>query len=154
MDRLGGDVRAQLGRLGLPEAGDLAAITAAWPEVVGETVARHSWPSRLGDDGTLHVATTSSTWAFELGRLAPDLLARFRERLGSTAPGSLRFAPGPVPAPDSPAPEERPHAVDVTAADRAEAAPLVAGAGDESLRELLSRAAAAALARARSDRRF
>ena len=154
MERLGRDVRAELGRLGSPAGGDLAAIVAAWPELVGETVARNAWPLRTGRDGTLHVATASATWAFELGRLAPELERGLRERLGGAAPPALRFAPGPLPEPGDPAPERRPHAVEPAPSERAEAATLTAEMADEELRELLSRAAAASLARTRSGRRF
>ena len=57
------------------------------------------WPQRVARDGTLHVATTSSTWAFELGRLAPDdRSSACATRLGDDAPPALRFAPGRVPS--------------------------------------------------------
>jgi hypothetical protein len=154
MERLAGDLRAELRRLGPPDDADLAAIVVAWPELAGETVVRNAWPLRVGGDRTLHVATASSTWAYELGRLAPELLARFRERLGEAAPASLRFAPGPLPAAlDVPA-EQRPQPVEPAPDDRAAAAELAASIADEHLRDLVARAAAASLARARSGRRF
>lgn len=155
MDPLRDDLRKELRRLGPPPEGhDLSAIVAAWPEIAGETVARNAWPLRVGADGALHVAAASSTWAFELGRLAPELLTRLSERLGAAAPTSLRFAPGPLPASGDPDPSTRPQAVEITASDRAQAAELAATIDDAELRETVARAAAAALAQARSGRRF
>ena len=61
---LGGDVRRQLARLG--PAGDTVEIAAAWPAAVGRAIAANAWPARVSRDGTLHVSTSSSTWAFEL----------------------------------------------------------------------------------------
>ena len=69
MERIGREVERELGRGGSRDAIPLAALTAAWPEVVGDAVARHAWPLRIARDGTLHVATASSTWAHELGFL-------------------------------------------------------------------------------------
>jgi hypothetical protein len=154
MERLGSALRAELRRLGPPDGDDLAAIVAAWPDLAGDTAARNAWPLRLARDGTLHVATSSSTWAYELDRLAPELLGRLRERLGTGAPSALRFAPGPLPAASEVAAEERPEPVRPAPDDRAAAAELAAGIADERLRELVARAAAASLARARSGRRF
>ena len=154
MDRLERDLRRELGRLGSPDAGDIAAIVEAWPELVGDTVARNAWPLRLGRDGALRVATTSSTWAFELGRLAPELEERLRARLGAAAPASLRFAPGPVPEPATAPAQQRPRPLEPSAEDRDEAAALTSRIDDENLRKLLARAAAASLARARSGRSF
>jgi hypothetical protein len=151
MERLDPELRRELGRLGTPEH-DLAALVAAWPEAVGETIARNAWPARLARDGTLHVNTSSAPWAFELGRLAGELL----ERLGPLAPKALRFAPGPLPALDrsaagDPAAPDRPP--EPTVEERAAAATLAASIEDAELRELVARAAAASLARGRSRRR-
>ena len=154
MDRLERDLRRELGRLGAPGGGDLAAIVDAWPSLAGETVARNAWPLRLSRDNTLHVATSSSTWAFELGRLGAELLQRLEERLGEAAPAALRFAPGPLPEPATAAPERRPRPVAASEEERVEAASLTACLDDENVRKLLARAAAASLARARSGRDF
>lgn len=155
MDRLDHQLRRELGRLGGPVDGDMVAIVRAWPGAVGETVARNAWPARLARDGTLHVNAVSSTWAFELGRLAPTILETLRAELAEAAPAGLKFAPGPVPEPAADAPEDRlPDRPEPAPAERAEAAALAAEIDDPELRELVARAAAASLARARSDRRF
>ena len=147
MDRLDRQVRRELGRFG-PVDGDVVAIVRAWPEAVGETVARNAWPARLARDGTLHVNTASSTWAFELGRLTPTILEQLRAELGETTPPTLRFAPGPIPEPEAEAAERRaPPRPEIGSEHRAEAAEIAAGIEDEELRELVARAAAASLAR-------
>jgi hypothetical protein len=154
MERLGDDAGRLLAAAGVPEAGPLSSITRAWTAAVGDAIARNAWPQRLSRDGTLQVATVSSTWAFELGRLAPELLSRLRAALGKDAPAAVRFAPGPVPEP--PRPVETPDRVDArgpTAAERREAEELARAIGDVELRELVARAAAASLSRAASGRR-
>ena len=158
MDRLGGQVRRELGRFG-PVDGDMIAIVRAWPEAVGDTVARNAWPARLARDGTLHVNAVSATWAFELGRLAGEITEQLREELGDATPPVLRFAPGPVPDAGAEPPEQRAEQPpEVASEHRAQGAEIAAEIEDDELREYVARAAAASLARgseeARSDRRF
>lgn len=146
MDRLGGHVRQELGRF-RPGGGDIEAITRVWPAAVGESVARNAWPARLARDGTLHVHVASSTWGFELGKLAATILEQLRAELAEAAPQALKFAPGPLPgdAPDV-AGRDAPQAPEIGSRHRAEAAAIAAGIEDEELRELVARAAAASLA--------
>jgi hypothetical protein len=153
MKRLGDDPRRLLAAAGVPAAGRLAELVRAWPAAVGEAIARNAWPQRLARDDTLHVATSSSAWAFELAHLAPDVLERLREAVPESAPAALRFAPGNVPAAGAEA--ESPGRVDTespTQADRREGAAIAAAIGDVELAQLVARAAAASLARVRSDR--
>jgi len=97
------------------------------------------------------VHTSSSTWAFELEQLATDI----RTRLGKLAPARLRFAPGPLPEPDTPMPDEAVQNVPAPSANELDAASeLAAKIEDEKLRKLVARAAAASLAKARSSRTF
>ena len=153
MEHLAQDVRRELGRFG-PAAG-MQAVVDAWPGVVGPEIARNAWPTRIGRDGTLHVAAGSSAWAFELTQLAPEIYGRLRSTLGDDGPRSLRFAAGPLPEPavDPAARAARPP-VRPTAADRARALELTSAAADPDLRDVLARAAAASLASAAADRRF
>jgi hypothetical protein len=151
MERLGDDAARLLAAAGAPRVERLAAIVAAWPAAVGETVARNAWPQRVARDGTLHVATTSATWAFELGRLSADMVERLRVPLGDDTPAALRFAPGPVPEP--PAPAEAPLCRSPRAAPAQQRAAAAAASviEDEELRTLVARAAEASLARAADD---
>ncbi len=158
MDRLDRQVRRELSRFG-PVDGDMVGIVRAWPGAVGETVARNAWPARLARDGTLHVNTASATWAFELGRLVATILEQLRSELGEMTPHALRFAPGPIPEPDTEAAERQaPAGPAIGPEHRAEAAEIAAGIEDDELRGYVSRAAAASLARGssepRSDRGF
>ena len=139
------DVRRELARFG-PAAG-IGDIVAAWPECVGAGIAANAWPARLARDGGLHVSTSSSAWAFELTQLASSILERLQERLGESAPASLRFAPGPVPeaGPEPVEPLER-TVPKVGEADRAEGARIAASIENEDLREAVARAAEASLA--------
>ena len=147
MDRLADDVQRELSRFG-PQA-EIGRLAQAWPAAVGEQIARNAWPARVARDGTLHVHTSSSAWAFELSHLEKDV----RSRLGDLAPKRLRFAPGPLPEPE---PEERDSArragVQASPGERETAAGLAAEIADEKLRNLVARAAAASLARARGNR--
>jgi hypothetical protein len=145
-ERIGDDVKRQLGRFG--PAGAMAEIVRAWPEAVGDNIARNAWPARVARDGTLHVNTSSSAWAFELGLLEQQITERLREALGRDAPKGLRFAPGrlPEPARETPtrAPAPRPQP---SPEERLEAERLAAPIEDENLRKLVAKAAAASLAR-------
>ena len=151
--RIGDEIRRELGRLG-PEAG-LDEIVRAWPEAVGSAIAANAWPARVARDGTLHVATASSAWAFELTHLEGTVRAHLRDRVGAKAPPRVRFAVGLLPerGPESDARRARtvPRA---SPADAAEGARLAGGIEHSELRALVARAAAASLARARADRRL
>jgi hypothetical protein len=151
MDRIGDAVRRELGRFGT--SGEMADLVGAWPEAVGETVARNAWPARLAQDGTLHVNAGSSAWAFELQQLESEVVGRLREVLGEAAPGRLRVVPGRLPEPLVP-PEER-HAgplPEATLEQAREARDWAAEIESEDLRKSVEKAARASLARA-SDRR-
>jgi hypothetical protein len=159
MERIGREVERELSRGGSSAALSLSEITSAWPKAVGETVARQAWPLRLGRDGTLHVATSSATWAFELDRLSTEIGERLSALVGDRTPRKLRFRVGPVPESGAPAgkpPDAGPPGEAVSASPEvvAEAAAAAAAIEDEELRELVSRAARASLSRARSGRHF
>ena len=154
MERLDRSLGEELGRLGPAGGADLAAIVAAWPASVGAENARRAWPARIGRDGTLHVHTADAVWAHQLTMLGPQVLTALRERVGKSVPAAIRFSAGPLPAPADPERSERPAPADPTSEDVAEAASLTSSMTDADLRDLVSRAAAASLARARSDRRF
>lgn len=155
MERLEGSLRGALRGAGVPDAGALADVTRVWPETVGDAIARASWPHRIARDGTLLVAATSATWAFELGLLGDEILEKLAARVGAGAPTAIRFSPGPVPSPPArPAAERAPVPPEVDDATRALAVELTSEMSDEELRATIARAAAASLARTASDRRF
>jgi len=153
MERLGDSLRDELSRLG-PEGGT-AEVLAVWPDAVGPMVAANAWPARIARDGTLHVNTSSSAWAFELGQLAPTILERLGEKLGESAPPSLRFAVGHLPEPSAEElPDARTDVPEPTAEALQRAAELAAGIEDDELRNHVQRAVALGLARDPSDHCF
>jgi predicted nucleic acid-binding Zn ribbon protein len=143
---LGDEVKRELGRFG-PQ-GAIGDLVEAWPAAVGETIARSAWPARVARDGTLHVNTADSIWAFELTNRAREIA----QRLGVER---IRFAPGRLPETAEPEPEAmgaRPPKRSESL--REEGLRLAAGIEDESLRNIVARAAAASLAKGLSDRSF
>ena len=143
---IGGEVQRELKRFG--PAGAIGEIVKAWPDAVGTAIARNAWPARVARDGTLHVATSSSAWAFELGLLEADIRKRLETALGADAPAGLRFAPGRLPEPAREAPNERPaRPPEPTAEQEREAERLAERIEDENLRKIVAKAAAQSLAR-------
>ncbi len=154
MERLGDSLDQELRRFGT--TGSMPAIVTAWPEAVGEEVARNAWPARISRDGVLHVNTSSSAWSFELTQLAAVVLRATGGR-GSTMSRRRGFAslPGTCRSPPSPpAATPRPRALEPSPEQLAEARELASPIEDEELRERVAKAAALSLATARSDRRF
>jgi predicted nucleic acid-binding Zn ribbon protein len=157
MERIGNEVQRELARSGGEAVPALAGLTAAWPRAVGETIARQAWPLRLGRDGTLHVATSSATWAFELDRMSAEIVGRLAAEMGDSAPTALRFRVGPVPESATlPEVQKEPseRQLEDTAKTSAEAAEIASEIDDPELRDLVARAARASLGKARSGRGF
>lgn len=120
----------------------MAELVERWPAVVGEGIARNAWPARIARDGTVHVHTADSVWAFELGQRAAEIAAR----IGAPA---LRFAPGPLPHADE---EPVDRAVVPAPAEVERARAIAAAIEDENLRETVQKAVSFSLARGRRDR--
>ena len=149
MKRLSDEVKRELQRFG-PQAG-LGKLVEAWPQAVGEAIAHNARPARIARDGTVHVHTRSSAWAFELAQLESKL----KERLGPLAPPRFRFTPGPLPEPDAASSQEAAaEAPTLSPEDAEHGRQLAASIDDEKLRNLVARAAAASLAKARNSRSF
>jgi len=157
MERLGDEVARELARAGAGGAGSTAMprVVEVWADVVGPSIARNAWPARVGRDGTLHVATESSAWAFELQHLESDILGRLRGALGADIPARLRFAVGKLPehGRDEEGPTRRPR-LEPTAHQRELAEELVAGIDDSDLRAVVVETVTMSLAEAAADRRF
>jgi hypothetical protein len=151
MERIGDDVRLVLRRFGPAE--DMGEVVRAWPRAVGEAIAHNAWPARIARDGTLHVATSSSAWAFELAHLEADVRSRLSSTLGKRAPKRLRFAPGRLPERGAESVSRRRDEPPPPSEEAlAQAARLAAGITDEELRALVARAAAASLSKPGSGR--
>jgi Dna[CI] antecedent, DciA len=120
----------------------MAELLERWPAAVGPSIARNAWPARIARDGTAHIHTADSIWAFELGHRAGEIA----ERLGVP---KVRFAPGPLPEPE---PEAQPAAVRPSAVDVERARAIASSIADEKLRETVQKAVSFGLARAALDR--
>ena len=142
IDPLGDEIRAELRRVGADSgAGD---AVSAWPDAVGDEIARNAWPARTQSDGTLVVHVRDSIWGFELTQRAAEISSRLPGR------PRLRFLPGPLPETvgevTSPAPFE------ATPEQEREAAAMAAGIEDPELRESVAKVIKAALVRTPDDR--
>ena len=149
MERVGGAVERELGRFG-PASG-MAPVVEAWSLAVGPEIARNAWPARLARDGTLHVHTQDSIWAFELTTRSEEI----RSRLGKDAPRRMSFAPGPLPEPPlEPSEQVRDRPPGPTPEQLAKAESLTRVIRDEELRKVVAKAVAASLSRDDNDRSF
>jgi hypothetical protein len=124
----------------------MSELVDNWPAAVGATIARNAWPARIARDGTLHVNTVDSVWAFELTSRAAEIARR-------VGVAQVRFAAGPLPEPETQPAEAAPRTFLGPSDDaRAEADRLTRGIEDEDLREVVAKAAAMSLDRAAVDR--
>jgi predicted nucleic acid-binding Zn ribbon protein len=71
----------------------LAAVQRAWPQAVGEAIAREAEPV-AERDGVVTVACSSATWAAELDLMQSRLRARLGEALGDEVVSGMRFVAG------------------------------------------------------------
>ena len=140
MDPLADEIRSELARFG-PQAG-MAELVERWPDAVGPAIARNAWPARIARDGTVHVNTADSVWAYELGHRGAEIAAA----LGVP---KVRFAPGPLPQAASE--EPLPPPLEVTPEDAERARAIASMIEDENLRESVQKAVSFSLARGRAD---
>lgn len=143
MEPVGDGIREELQRLGVESSATSDAVDA-WAAAVGPEISRNAWPARRQADGTLVVHVRDAIWGFELSQQAPQISARL--------PGAprLRFVPGPLP---DEAPQDAPPAfVEATPEQAREAEEMAAEISDPDLRESVSKAIKAALARPPDDR--
>jgi predicted nucleic acid-binding Zn ribbon protein len=75
--------------LAAPRTG-LAAVQAAWSQLVGERLAAVAQPVSERA-GTLTVECVDAVWAQELDLMQEQLLGRLQEQLGESAPEALKF---------------------------------------------------------------
>jgi predicted nucleic acid-binding Zn ribbon protein len=76
----------------------LAAVQRAWPDVVGEAIAREATPV-AERSGVVTVACSSSAWAQELDLLSSRILVKLQPEVPSENPlEGLRFITSADPA--------------------------------------------------------
>ena len=139
MDPLADEIRSELARFG-PQAG-MAELVEQWPEAVGPAIARNAWPARIAKDGTVHVNTADSVWAYELGQRGAEIAA-------SLGVPKVRFAPGPLPQASE---EAASPPLEVTPEDAERARAIASSIEDKNLRESVQKAVSFSLARGRID---
>ncbi|HEY3284367.1 MAG TPA: DUF721 domain-containing protein [Armatimonadota bacterium] len=83
------------------------ACAKHWPEVVGDAVASATKVQSLRE-GTLYVATVSSTWAYELSFFREAYIRGLNEKLGEAAIRAIHFRVGRVKPPPQPEQEAAP----------------------------------------------
>ena len=146
MERLGDLLKRELGRHGA-QAG-IGDAAAAWPDAVGEEIARNAWPARFTRDGTLIVHTRDSVWAFELTQRAAEI----GERLSTKA---VKFVTGPLPESEvvhTEAASQRPPTP--TQEQMKQAAEWTENITGDELRKVVAKTAELSLARAANNRSF
>lgn len=83
---------------GRPEA-TLALLRAAWPQAVGEELARRTELVAL-DRGVLRVRVADLRWQRTLQRMRGEILGRLRRVAGSATPHALGFVTGEIATAD------------------------------------------------------
>jgi hypothetical protein len=142
-EALGATIAPALRRQGFGEA----EIVTAWPQIVGERLARVCAPMRLVWPAGAPKAALDQTppaalavrvvgaFAIELQHLAPLVVERINARLGWRCVDRLRLHQGPLPIPrGAPKPPAEPDA-----AAREEGARAAEGLEDEALRAAMAR---------------
>ena len=81
---MGDALRSVRRQLGTPAPSVFERVRAAWPEVVGEALGRHSVPLHLRA-GTLRVGVDDPAWGGQFRYLADSLVAAFAERVPEAA---------------------------------------------------------------------
>ncbi|MGA8059037.1 MAG: DUF721 domain-containing protein, partial [Candidatus Binataceae bacterium] len=71
----------------------IVRLVQAWPEIVGETIARRTEVVELKFH-TAVVKVSGAMWIQELNLLKPEILARLSARVGDEAVRDLRFVQG------------------------------------------------------------
>jgi predicted nucleic acid-binding Zn ribbon protein len=79
-----------LDQLGLSERMTERRLLDAWPEIVGERIARSCRPVDL-HDGVLTLGADHPVWRQELTLLMPRIKDRFNERFGSGSVREIRW---------------------------------------------------------------
>jgi predicted nucleic acid-binding Zn ribbon protein len=109
-EQLGGALRPLIDRLDSGGNFGLVRMARAWPEVVGEAIARRTEVVGLRfHTGIIKVSAASAMWLQELNLLRGQILSRLQEEIGKDIVRELRFIRGTISR------RERPKAKSVTA---------------------------------------
>jgi len=92
--------KSMLGRQGFTHG----AIVTKWPDIVGDTIARHTAPEKIVfsrdgvSGGTLHLRCSSGALATQLMHQEPQILDRINTFFGYQAVVRIKLIQGPVPS--------------------------------------------------------
>jgi hypothetical protein len=111
-------------------------IRRAWPSIVGRDAARWTAPDALSG-GTLRVVVSNSPGLHEMTLRSREITTAVREQFPEVH--QLRFVLGTVEQDDARAIAQRPRAVALTAADRADIDAAAAAISDSGLAEVARR---------------
>jgi hypothetical protein len=80
-ERLGQAIGGLLDQHGWQQRAAIGSVFGRWAEIVGPGLAAHTRPDSFAD-GELAVTASSTAWATEVRRLAPELVRRLAAELG------------------------------------------------------------------------
>ena len=83
----------------------LVQLQIHWPAVVGQKLARHTYPLRM-QKGCLWIGAPDSCWTYELQFLKGELLASLEAYLEAPVINELRFSVASLPAVEAPGGED------------------------------------------------
>ncbi|MGH7815720.1 MAG: DUF721 domain-containing protein [Candidatus Binataceae bacterium] len=97
-ERIGAAMQPLIERLDREGHFAIVRLVKAWPDLVGETIARRTEIAALKFH-TLTVKVTGAMWIQELNLMKPQILARVTERIGADLVRDLRFVQGRLARP-------------------------------------------------------
>lgn len=90
-EAIGRIVASVLGKKGLAERVEQAAVIPEWPKLVGPQIAAVTEPQSITADGTLFVHVTTNAWMNELSLLEPELLRSLNVSSGRAPVRRIRW---------------------------------------------------------------
>jgi predicted nucleic acid-binding Zn ribbon protein len=90
-EAIGKIVADWLGKRGLAERVDQAAVIPEWPALVGPQIASVTSPQSITANGTLFVHVTTNAWMNELSMLEPELLRSLNAKPNRTPIRRIRW---------------------------------------------------------------
>jgi predicted nucleic acid-binding Zn ribbon protein len=90
-EAIGKIVADWLGKRGLAERVDQAAVIPEWPALVGRQIASVTSPQSITANGTLFVHVTTNAWMNELSMLEPELLRSLNAKANRTPIRRIRW---------------------------------------------------------------
>lgn len=124
-----------------------AGVLNNWAAIVGEDLARHSMPERLGNDGTLHLRVDGPL-ATEIKHQEPQILERIASYFGYRAVTRLSLLNGPIERSEPPK-QRQLRTLSTDSADSL--AESIVGTENDDVRSALGRLGEAVLSRPRKD---